>query len=298
MANQASCAFPDSTYTASNLPQAATLKADILELETKHNAHDNSTSEHGASGAVVGLTTLKTYVPSGVIFSYGGSSAPTGFLLCDGTAISRTTYSDLYAIIGTSYGVGDGSTTFNVPNLKGKIPVGYNSSDTSYDNLGETGGAKTYDLSHTHTGPSHTHTGPNHSHTIAHTHTATTGGASDGNTTSTASDHSHSYSGSGNTGASPNTSDMNTGDENATRPSTSHIHSFSWSGTTGNSGSHNHTTTDHNHSLTTSGSSVANTGDAGTGATGASGTDNTGSGGSSTQSVLNPYLVVNYIIKT
>jgi len=55
---------------------------------------------------------------------YGGSSAPTGWLLCDGSAISRTTYAVLFAVISTSYGAGDGSTTFNVPDLRGRIPVG------------------------------------------------------------------------------------------------------------------------------------------------------------------------------
>lgn len=56
-------------------------------------------------------------LPSGVILPFGGSSAPTGFLLCDGSAVSRTTYADLFDVIGTTYGSGDGSTTFNLPNL-------------------------------------------------------------------------------------------------------------------------------------------------------------------------------------
>lgn len=85
-------------------------------------------------------------VPAGGIMEFAGSTAPTGWLICDGQAVSRTTYADLYAIIGTTYGTGDGSTTFNVPNLKGKVPVGRNSSDTSFDTLGETGGEKTHTL--------------------------------------------------------------------------------------------------------------------------------------------------------
>lgn len=56
-------------------------------------------------------------VPTGSILPYGGSTAPTGWLLCNGGAISRTTYADLFAVIGTTYGAGDGSTTFNLPNL-------------------------------------------------------------------------------------------------------------------------------------------------------------------------------------
>lgn len=55
-------------------------------------------------------------VPRGVVFPFGGSVAPDGFLICDGSAISRTTYADLFKVIGTTYGTGDGSTTFNLPN--------------------------------------------------------------------------------------------------------------------------------------------------------------------------------------
>lgn len=61
----------------------------------------------------------------GFIQPYAGASAPTGWLLCDGSAVSRTTYSALFGLIGTNYGAGDGSTTFNVPNLKGRFPLGY-----------------------------------------------------------------------------------------------------------------------------------------------------------------------------
>ena len=55
--------------------------------------------------------------PVGAIMPYGGSTAPTGWLLCDGSAVSRTTYAALYAVIGTTYGSGDGNTTFNLPDL-------------------------------------------------------------------------------------------------------------------------------------------------------------------------------------
>lgn len=56
-------------------------------------------------------------VPTGTILPYGGSTAPNGFLLCDGSAVSRTTYAALYAVIGDAYGAGDGNSTFNLPNL-------------------------------------------------------------------------------------------------------------------------------------------------------------------------------------
>ena len=85
-------------------------------------------------------------VPLGGIVQYAGEVAPNGWLICDGSAVSRETYSDLYAVIGTTYGVGDGSTTFNLPNLKGRVPVGLDSSQTEFDTLGETGGEKTHTL--------------------------------------------------------------------------------------------------------------------------------------------------------
>lgn len=58
----------------------------------------------------------------GTIKAYGGSTAPVGWLICDGSAISRELYAELFGVIGTTYGAGDGSTTFNIPN--GVIPVG------------------------------------------------------------------------------------------------------------------------------------------------------------------------------
>ena len=64
------------------------------------------------------------YVPVGMIMSWTKASTPTGFLICDGSAISRTTYAALFDAIGTTHGVGDGSTTFNLPDLQGRLPVG------------------------------------------------------------------------------------------------------------------------------------------------------------------------------
>ena len=77
---------------------------------------------------------------------WGTTTAPTGWLLCDGAAVSRTTYADLFAVLSTTFGVGDGSTTFNVPDLKGKVAVGYDSGQTEFDAMAETGGAKTHTL--------------------------------------------------------------------------------------------------------------------------------------------------------
>jgi microcystin-dependent protein len=80
---------------------------------------------------------LNALVPPGVYMPFGGSTAPTGWLSCDGAAVSRTTYASLFAAIGTTYGTGDGSTTFNVPNMGDRIAVGKSGTRT----LGATGGA-------------------------------------------------------------------------------------------------------------------------------------------------------------
>jgi microcystin-dependent protein len=90
---------------------------------------------------------VDNFIPKGVINTYAGSTAPNGWLICDGSAISRNTYSDLFNVIGTTYGTGDGDTTFNLPNLKGKIPVGYDISDSDFNVVGKTGGEKTHTIS-------------------------------------------------------------------------------------------------------------------------------------------------------
>jgi microcystin-dependent protein len=96
-------------------------------------------------------------VPTGTISVFATNTAPTGWLLCDGTAVSRTTYSALFALIGTTYGAGDTTTTFNLPNLKGRVPVGRDSSQTEFDTLAETGGEKAVTLTEAQM-PVHTHT--------------------------------------------------------------------------------------------------------------------------------------------
>lgn len=92
---------------------------------------------------------------SGVIQMYGGSSAPPGWILCDGSAVSRSTYSTLFGIIGTTYGAGDGSTTFNLPDMRGRVPV-MKSADSEFTNMGQKGGEKQHTLS-TAEMPAHAH---------------------------------------------------------------------------------------------------------------------------------------------
>lgn len=79
------------------------------------------------NGVVTGVTSAPGLeVPSGTIAFFGASSAPTGYLKANGAAVSRTTYSSLFAAIGTTYGAGDGSTTFTLPDLRGYFPRGWN----------------------------------------------------------------------------------------------------------------------------------------------------------------------------
>lgn len=69
------------------------------------------------------------FVPVGAVLPFGGTSAPSGFLLCNGSAVSRSTYSSLFSVIGTAHGEGDGSTTFNIPDYRGRFLRGVDGSE-------------------------------------------------------------------------------------------------------------------------------------------------------------------------
>lgn len=85
-------------------------------------------------------------LPVGTIIPYAGTTIPSNYMLCEGQALSRIEYDILFSAIGTTYGEGDGSTTFNLPNLKGRVITGIDSNDTDFDTLGETGGEKEHTL--------------------------------------------------------------------------------------------------------------------------------------------------------
>jgi microcystin-dependent protein len=124
-------------------------------------------SEFSLANAYTKPESDQRFTPIGSIVSFAGSTAPTGWSLCDGSAISRVDYSTLFTAIGTTYGVGNGTTTFNLPNLKGRVPVGLDSAQTEFDALGETGGVKAVTLTAAQSGlPAHSHgiTDPSHSH--------------------------------------------------------------------------------------------------------------------------------------
>lgn len=123
--------------------------------------------------------------PTGAILAYAGTTAPTGWLLCDGAAVSRTTYARLFAKIADTFGVGDGVTTFNVPDLRGRFPLGLDNlggssanrvTDTDADTLGGADGDETKTIAEANL-PAHVHTIA-HTHTINHVHTTAANTAS------------------------------------------------------------------------------------------------------------------------
>jgi len=141
----------------------------------------------------INQSTLTGYAdanPIGVIDLFTGSSIPDGWLTCDGSAISRSAYSGLFSLIGTKFGSGNGSTTFNIPDLKGRVAVGYAASGhADVSTIGNNEGTILANRrpAHNHTNsltaapsamtlPNHTHTAStNHSHGNANTGTADNG---------------------------------------------------------------------------------------------------------------------------
>jgi microcystin-dependent protein len=249
------------------------------------------------------LVNYNKIVPCGSIINYSGDSSPNGWLICDGSEISKTTYSNLFSVIGTKYGSASNINNFKLPDLSERLPIG----KSVTNNLGNIGGSNSITLSTTQM-PSHTHTGTSdasgaHIHTGtsdtngSHTHTGTSDENGTHTHTATDSGHVHSYddayfaenrSGGQNVfGTSAGTDGDNdyyyrptpttsTGYANITVANNgSHSHAF----TTASNGSHNHAFTtasngSHSHTFTT-------------------GT----TGGGESIDIRNRYIVLNYIIK-
>ena len=231
--------------------------------------------------------------PVGTIMPFVGTTAPTGWLPCNGGEYSSTTYPKLSALCGTKFGTA-AAGNFKVPNLRGRSIAGLDSSQTEFDTVGKSGGVKTVTLT-TSNMPSHTHNTGDHSHTASGSVTINTGGGA----------HTHAFSGTA-SGTTSNASDPHVhdtkaavrndfnrtgggsglvsqnGGQDTSSQGAAHTHTFSASvsGTTGA------TTDSHSH-----GGSVSITVDNG----GATTTSASGSG--TGFSVLNPYVTLNHIIR-
>ena len=209
----------------------------------------------------------------GTIKPWGKTTAPNGYLLCDGSAVSRTTYAELFAILSTTYGVGDGSLTFNVPQLQGKTPQGY---DGNTYNLAGTGGANTVTGAVTNNQAVSAVT-----NTVTNNQAVTVTGAIDTTSLTTAqlASHAHNTFGQG----------------ESTGPGTSAAYHHlgaryqdqGGQGTMNNSGSG----TGHTHSHTLAGTMT------GTVAVTSSGGALSGTVTAAGNNTFSPYVVVNYIIK-
>jgi len=154
---------------------------------------DNNTGNAPASSPAswqpgIGAKNTET---SGVVKMFAGAIAPTGYLICNGAAVSRATYAALFAICGTTYGAGDGATTFNIPDLRGNVAVGYKAADSDFGTLGANPGAKTHTLT--------TSEMPAHSHSTWYAHNSGSGSESPaGGSNTNRQDASTSTEGGGN----------------------------------------------------------------------------------------------------
>lgn len=204
-------------------------------------------------------------LPIGTIVEYAGVTAPFGYRICDGSALLVADHPELFDVIGYTYGGAD--DVFHLPNFKGKSPIGYNMNDTDFDALGKAGGEKTHTLS---LGEMYMH---DHMYNATHNHTFT-GEAHTHSTTSNGS-HSHGYYTYTKSNGYPDGWDDTGSKGDYLRQST-----YS---STGSAGSHSHTA----NSTTATGTVEEETIVGFTNYTGESRPHNN----------LQPYVVMNYIIK-
>lgn len=123
--------WPTGTISTANLDaptdSPASARADLLQTVQAVNEIVNMRAQADgipSLGPTAKVPAVQAGVPPGALFPFAGASAPSGYLLCDGAAVSRTTFADLFTAIGTLWGVGDGSTTFNVPDFRDRVPIG------------------------------------------------------------------------------------------------------------------------------------------------------------------------------
>jgi microcystin-dependent protein len=145
--------LPDATESIKGVVEIAT----SVEISTGTD-NTKAITPAGFQGAINDLGISN---PAGSIITFAGSSAPVGYLVCDGQAVDRTTYSVLFGVIGTTFGVGDGSTTFNVPDLRGEFIRGWDDGRGIDSGRAFASTQNSANLQHSHnlTDPGHVHTG-------------------------------------------------------------------------------------------------------------------------------------------
>lgn len=192
----------DQAYPIGAIVEAAPTAAWNTDLINALLLQHNQDGTHGALTAaslvLAGTNILNLLTPAGAMMPFAGTVTPTGWLLADGTAVSRTTYSGLFGVIGTTYGAGNGSTTFALPDARGRILAGKAATGT-FATLGGTMGVETIDSTHAHA----TDAQGNHSHGGGTGYYASNGGGSDVITTHTGASppsHYHGISLDGNHG--------------------------------------------------------------------------------------------------
>lgn len=111
-----------SAFNNKVLRQAAFIASCVAQ--TISNITGEDVLDNGVTADCIATMTQAWANPSGAITMFGGTSVPTGFLLCDGSAVSRSTYANLFSVIGTANGIGDGASTFNLPDMRGQFPRG------------------------------------------------------------------------------------------------------------------------------------------------------------------------------
>ena len=143
-------------YTAQSWPAGSTFELRVTSAELTDMAKQSEPNTFSALQTFNAGTS--GILPAGEIKMWPTATAPTGYLNCAGAAVSRTTYAALFAVIGVTFGTGDGSTTFNLPNYVDRMPIGAG----TIANIAGTGGAKdAVVVSHTHTA---TVSDPGHQH--------------------------------------------------------------------------------------------------------------------------------------
>jgi len=152
----------NSNFVAIRAP--SNVASDITLTLPSSDGNANDVLQSDGSGNL-SFTALPTAVPSGTVHLFATTTAPSGYLECDGSAVSRTTYADLFAVIGTTWGAGNGSTTFNLPDLRGEFVRGWDNSKGTDSGRSFASSQSDQNKQHNHTATAtSTVTDPGHNH--------------------------------------------------------------------------------------------------------------------------------------